>query len=292
MELYTMETIRKCPYTSHILIPPSAPHQSTFFVLTIVEKGEACIEFYSKNGNATKTINVTSNYCFIIYPYSPIIYKSFSKNFACRDLYLNEKSMKECCDFLEKGLYDKLLDLPYAPVFKLSSSSLIFVAECASILTGVKTSERKNYLHKSLVSLLISQYILSKSSNNVFPVWISGFLRRLDDDKFVSMSVEEMVKTTNYSHGYVNREFKKYLGCSIIQFIIRKKLDKATLLLATTDYSVESISDLLNFSNVSNFINVFKKRYGITPAKYRKLHGSSIQMDTYQEWGDTTYFDK
>ena len=87
----------------------------------------------------------------------------------------------------------------------------------------------------------------------------------------------------------MNREFKKYLGCSIIKFITRKKLDKATVLLTTTDYSVESISDMLNFSNVSNFINIFKKRYGLTPAKYRKLHGSSIQIDTYQEWGDTTY---
>ena len=287
-----MQTIRKCPYTSHILVPPSAPHQSTFFVLTVVEKGEACIEFFSKDGESSKTINVKENYCFFIYPFSPIHYKTYSKSFVCRDIYLDEKTMKHCCDFLEEGLYDKLLDLPFCPTFKLSPSSLIFIAECTSALTGDKTSERKNLLHKSLVSLLISQYVSSKTTNTVFPKWINGLLRKLDEDESVTMSVEEIVKTTNYSHGYVNREFKKYLGCSIIQFIIRKKLDKATLLLTTTDYSVEAISDMLNFSNVSNFINVFKKRYGLTPAKYRKLHGSSIQIDTYQEWGDITYLNK
>ena len=292
MELYTAQTIRRCPYVSHILVPPTVVHQSTFFVLTIIEKGEACVEFFSKDGKSSKTINVKENYCFFIYPFSPIIYKSYSKSFSCRDVYLDEKTMKECCDFLSEGLYDKLLDLPFAPAFKLSPSSVIFMAECTSALVGEKISERKNLLHKSLVSLLISQYVASKTANNVFPKWINGFLRRLDDDEFVTKSVEEMVKSTNYSHGYVNREFKKYLGCSIIQFIIRRKLDNSTVLLTTTDYSVETISDMLNFSNVSNFINVFKKRYGLTPAKYRKLHGSSIQIDTYQEWGDTTYLNK
>ena len=289
MELYTAQTIRKCPYTSHILVPPSAMHQSTFFVMTIVEKGEATVEIFSRDGSSSKEIKIKENYCFFIYPFSPIIYRSYSKSFSARDIYLNEKTMKQCCDFLQKGLYDKLLDLPFAPTFKLSPSSLIFIAECTSQLIGEKISEKKNLLYKSLISLLISQYVTSKTNNNVLPKWLNGFLRRMDEAEFADKSVEELVRTTNYSHGYVNREFKKYLGCSIIQFIIRKKLDKATVLLTTTDYSVETISDMLNLSNVSNFINIFKKRYGLTPAKYRKLHGSSIQIDTYQEWGDTTY---
>lgn len=291
MELCTAQTIRKCPYTSHILVPPTDEHQSTFFVLTIIEKGEATIKFIGEDGK-DKVANVKENYCFFIYPFSPIIYTSFSKTFSARDIYVDERRMKECCEFLEKGLYNKLLDLPFAPVFQLSPSSVIFLAERATQLMGDKITDKRNSFHKSLVTLLVSLYVSSKTANTVYPKWINGFLRKLDDDEFASKSVEEMVKSTNYSHGYVNREFKKYLGCSIIQFIIRKKLEKATVLIATTDLSIESISDSLNFSNVSNFINVFKKRYGITPAKYRKLHGSSIQIDTYQEWGDITFLDK
>lgn len=289
MELYTAQTIRKCPYTSHILVPPSTVHQSTFFVMTIVEKGEASIEVFSRDGSSSKVINIKENYCFFIYPFTPVIYHSYSKSFSARDIYLDEKTMLQCCNFLGKGLYDKLLDLSFPPTFRLSPTSLIFIAECTSALIGEKVSERKTLLYKSLISLLIAQYVSSKSKNSVFPKWLNAFLRRIDENEFVDVSIEELVKTTNYSHGYVNREFKKYLGCSIIQYIIRKKLDRATVLLTTTDYSVEAISDMLKLSNVSNFINVFKKRYGLTPAKYRKLHGSSIQLDSYQEWGETTY---
>ena len=292
MELNTTQTIRKCPYTSHILVPPTNVHQSTFFVITIVEKGEATIQLLSKDGNPVKTINVKENYCFIIPPFTSIVFTSFSKTFSMRDLYINEKRMKECCEFLQKGSYNKLVEQPFLPVFRLSSSSVIFLAECASQLIGDKISDKRDSLHKSLVSTLLSLYYASKSTNTVYPKWLNGFLRKLDDPDCASRSIEELVKSTNYSHGYVNREFKKYLGCSIIQFIIRKKLEKATVLIATTDLSIESISDSLNFSNVSNFINVFKKRYGITPAKYRKLHGSSIQMDTYQEWGEVIVLNK
>ena len=138
MEIYTAQTISKCPYASHISAPPKVVHQSTFFVLSIIEKGEACIEFFSKDDSPSKTINVKENYCFFIYPYSPALYKSYSKNFSCRDIYLDEKTMMECSEFLEEGLYNKLLDLPFPPVFKLSPSSIIFLAECTTTLSGDK----------------------------------------------------------------------------------------------------------------------------------------------------------
>ena len=149
-----------------------------------------------------------------------------------------------------------------------------------------KKSEKLDIIHKTLVCEFLAQHRIRKSVNTIFPKWISGLLRKLEDKDFVALSVEEMVKTTNYSHGYVTREFKKYMGCSIKQYIIRKRLGVATVLLTTTDLSIEEISDSLSFSTVSNFINTFKKRYHITPAKYRKMYGSLIQLDTYQEWGD------
>ncbi|MBQ7995350.1 MAG: helix-turn-helix transcriptional regulator [Bacilli bacterium] len=291
MEMHTVETIGKCPYTASFRMPPTDVHQSTFFVLTIVEKGEATLFFHSSDGVET-AVDVKEDDCFFLLPFSPVQFKNVSPSFFARDIFVSEKKMKECCDFLEPGLYDKLIDSTSPIVFQLSPSAVIFLAESSSQLMGERINDEKDSFHKSLISTILSLYTSSKSTNVVYPVWLSGFLRKLEEEDASSMSVEDMVKSTNYSHGYVNREFKKYLGCSIIQFTIRKKLEKATVLIATTSLSIESISDSLNFSNVSNFINIFKKRYGITPAKYRKLHGSSVQMDTYQEWGKITYSNK
>lgn len=292
MEIYTTQTIRKCPYTSHILVPPKDEHKATFFVLAFVEKGEATIEFFDKDDNKTIKVDVSENTCFFTYPFVAIRFINYSKDLSYRNIIVTEKAMMDCCNFLYEGLYDDLLDLEYPPVFRVSPPSVIYFAECASSIEGAKRSEKKDAVHKSLVCSLLNQYLVSKSSNNIFPKWINGFLRNLDNEESLSKSVEEMIKTTNYSHGYVNREFKRYIGCSVKQYIIRKKLDRATVLLTTTDNSIEEISDILKFGNTSNLIIMFKKRYGLTPAKYRKLYGSSIQTDVYQEWGDIIFPDK
>ena len=292
MLIHTRQTIYKCPYASHILEPPTVVHQSTFFVISVIEKGEAEIEFFSNEGKKSKVITVDENCCLINFPFRSTLYKKYSSNFSFRNVFVDERTMHECCNFLKEGFYDELLDLEYPPAFLLSPPSVIYFAEVTSTLMKGKKTEKMDMVHKALVCDFISQYKIRKSSNMVFPKWINGLLRKLEDKDFITLSVEEMVRTTNYSHGYVNREFKKYMGCSIKQYIIRKRLGLATVLLTTTDLSVEEISDNLNFSTTSNFINTFKKRYKITPAKYRKLYGSLIQLDTYQEWGDTIETDK
>ena len=285
--LHTKQTIFKCPYASHILEPPTVIHQSTFFVISIIEKGEAEIQFFSSDEKKSKTIVVDENCCIINFPFRSILFKSHSNNFSFRNIFVDERTMFECCNFLKEGFYDDLLNLEYPPAFHLSPPSVIYFAEITSSLMIERKTEKMDLVHKALVCDFLAQYRIKKSANAIFPKWINALLRKLEEKDFLSLSVEDMVKTTNYSHGYVNREFKKYLGCSIKQYIIRKRLGVATVLLTTTDQSVEEISDVLNFSTVSNFIITFKKRYHITPAKYRKLYGSLIQLDTYQEWGDT-----
>ena len=211
MEIYTTQTIRKCPYTSHILVPPKDEHKATFFVISLVEKGEASIEFFDKDDNKTIKVDVSENTCFFTYPFVAIKYLSYSKDLSYRNIIVTEKAMMECCNFLYEGLYDDLLNLEYPPVFRVSPPSIIYFAECASSIEGAKRSEKKDAVHKSLVCSLLNQYLVSKSSNNIFPKWINGFLRNLDNEESLSKSVEEMIKTTNYSHGYVNREFKRYI---------------------------------------------------------------------------------
>jgi AraC-like DNA-binding protein len=51
---------------------------------------------------------------------------------------------------------------------------------------------------------------------------------------------------------------------------MRRKLEEAKSLLKFTDKSISEISEYLCFSTQSYFQNVFKKKYGMTPKKYRE----------------------
>ena len=56
----------------------------------------------------------------------------------------------------------------------------------------------------------------------------------------------------------------------IAQFIKEKRLQYAKKLLKTTDYSIAEISEMVGFSDYNYFLRAFKKRFGISPKKYKK----------------------
>ena len=65
------------------------------------------------------------------------------------------------------------------------------------------------------------------------------------------------------------RKFQKEYTCSPHKWINEKKLQKACLLLDTTDYSVTDIGFICGYESLSTFMNAFKEKFGISPGKYR-----------------------
>lgn len=63
--------------------------------------------------------------------------------------------------------------------------------------------------------------------------------------------------------------FKEKTGLTVHNYIIQYRLIMATLDLDTTNLTLKTIADKHGFSNQSHFIELFKKRSGITPNEYR-----------------------
>lgn len=84
------------------------------------------------------------------------------------------------------------------------------------------------------------------------------------------LQVSDVATHIGKSASYISNKFRETLGFSVGTFIMRSKLEEARSLLAHTNKSISEISSYLCFSSQSYFQNVFKKKYGITPAKYRK----------------------
>lgn len=285
MHISIKKTIEKCPFVSFIPRPPHELNKATFFVISIVEKGEGDIVFYSRDDSKSTTIHVTENTVVFIPPFVSTVHKNFKQlEFSQRNIHVDDSVFRDCCDLINPDLYGKIVFKDDPVFFKLTSPSAIYIAEACSLISG---EEEKHFasIHKSIVCSILSSYLASTLKNNVFPVWVKTLIRNLNNLEFLLMPIKQMVKTTNYSHGYVNREFKKILGIPLKQYVLNKKIDISVSMLITTDLSMQDIVDKLNFSNVSNFINIFKSIYKITPAKYRKINSKGISLDDYQAWG-------
>lgn len=91
-------------------------------------------------------------------------------------------------------------------------------------------------------------------------------------DNYSTVSLNSMAKAFNFNPTYFSLRFKTLANDSFSNKLREIKLEKSKWLLITTDLSVQNISEIIGFKEKSYFFRIFKKRYGMTPLKYRKVN--------------------
>jgi AraC-like DNA-binding protein len=86
-----------------------------------------------------------------------------------------------------------------------------------------------------------------------------------------SIDVDQLASVACISKPYLIRLFKREFGTSPVQYINKKKVEKAQLLLFSTDKPVKEIAYVMGFSDHSYFIRLFRKLTGLTPQEYRTM---------------------
>lgn len=84
------------------------------------------------------------------------------------------------------------------------------------------------------------------------------------------LSISELAERAGYSEYYFSRKFKQEMGCTLTEYIMREKIERAKVLLSTTSMSIMDISIELSFNSRSYFSDTFQKNTGISPGEYRK----------------------
>lgn len=84
------------------------------------------------------------------------------------------------------------------------------------------------------------------------------------------LSTKALAEMTGYTEYYFSRKFKQEMGCGIREYITKEKIERAKVLLSSTNMSILEISIELSFSSRSYFSDTFQKMCGISPAEYRK----------------------
>ena len=84
------------------------------------------------------------------------------------------------------------------------------------------------------------------------------------------LTVDEIAGHLFISSRQLDRIVKKRYGKTLHQVIVDKRLLTAEQMLLSTDMTVDNISDAVGFGSKSGFYREFVRRYGMTPAEFRK----------------------
>lgn len=72
-----------------------------------------------------------------------------------------------------------------------------------------------------------------------------------------------------YHPNYVSSLLRKQTGSTFSQILLRMRMDRACLLLRTTDLPIERIATMAGYPDTSNFYRIFRKVLGESPRGYR-----------------------
>lgn len=83
------------------------------------------------------------------------------------------------------------------------------------------------------------------------------------------IELDTLADMAGMSKAYLIRIFKKDHGLTPLAYMNRRRMEKAQLMLLTTDLPVKDIAYELGFTDSSYFNRIFKQHIGCTPQAYR-----------------------
>jgi len=143
-----------------------------------------------------------------------------------------------------------------------------FYAQISAINTLIELQNLELGMINTYINLLI--YDVEVTDNFV----INKILKHLHLNIESEISLDKLATELNLSPSYISSCFKKHMGISIMKYAKKIRIDRAKVLLTTTDISILDLSISLGFYDQSHFSKTFKNFTGVSPSKYRNKNFS------------------
>ena len=101
--------------------------------------------------------------------------------------------------------------------------------------------------------------------------YVAPVIREIEHSYGSDLTVQNLSKRVYITPQYLSKLFRRFLGCSTYEYLTNYRISKAKELLYTKRREdISCIGRQVGFEEASHFIEMFKKRTGMTPYQFRK----------------------
>ena len=90
------------------------------------------------------------------------------------------------------------------------------------------------------------------------------------------ITLDSLAKRAHFDKSYLIARFKESMGASPMRYVSHLRIERAKVLLATTDDSITQIAQAVGFSSIHYFSRFFKEKEGVAPIEYRQQRQNSL----------------
>ena len=254
---------------------------SPFTRMYLVTEGEGYIVF---EGERTE---LEGGYLYLIPGFTPCTY-FFKKNLAHYYIHFSPEmpsglniyslfsiTRKIAAQPLDKILFQRCLELN--PGYELPHHDPKVYQNKPWINKEITYATVGKYLETTgIIRQLFSRFTGGESTSNISNLSnhnIQGILTYIQENLANNLSVNELACRACASKDHFTRIFKSVTGIPPSEFIIRKRIEKAKLLLLTTNCPLNEIIAQTGFRTTGYFCRAFKKFTSYTPMEFRMKRG-------------------
>ena len=100
---------------------------------------------------------------------------------------------------------------------------------------------------------------------------LNAAVRYIDNHYAFGVTLEQLSKIALMGTTKLKTAFKESVGCSVSEYIIRKRIDHAQHLLIATDLSIAEVAKAVGYERSDSFSSQFFRVTGFLPSEYRGL---------------------
>jgi len=119
------------------------------------------------------------------------------------------------------------------------------------------------------VKVADEKFVPSKGNAKQDLMYVKRYIQKNCDRH---MKLEELAQLISVSPNYLCHLFRQYEGTTVFEYMNQVRLERAAVLLRSTDSKVGDVAKKVGFAYPSYFCRKFHGRYGRTPKQYRLAH--------------------
>ncbi|KHF31491.1 Bifunctional transcriptional activator/DNA repair enzyme AdaA [Paenibacillus sp. P1XP2] len=107
-------------------------------------------------------------------------------------------------------------------------------------------------------------------STPLVPNEIQSAVSYIESHYSCPLKVEDIANHVHLSPYYFSRLFRKTTGCTVMEYIMKHRVQEAKRLLADPSHEIGTVAELVGFCNHSYFAKLFARHVGVSPSRYRQ----------------------
>lgn len=153
----------------------------------------------------------------------------------------------------------------------LSACERIFLQLMTAVSDPVSGSEKCSRLIYDFILTASKLFSGENNSEQIEGSVLESSIRYIEQNFNSDITLDELADVSSLSPQYLCRVFKRKLGMRPLEYIARRRISEAKLMLNESEKSISEIGTAVGYPDPTYFGVVFRKYEGISPSEYRRF---------------------